>query len=254
MGATGLATTPAEYRDRLLEQPDQQLDAWAAEAMRDISIRRGVLAVLHDVQAASGLDDRGLEKVFTAGGGPPAVVGRDADGRLMVPGGHAPLPGQWLPRDRARRARGAGRVPRRELRGARLRLTAARDAPQDRPAILAARLGGLLRIVHPFPSVLDAAVTAVVALIAGADACSHRAPGCVDAPSPVRDRRRQRLGRRRRRRDRPPREADPGGPGPSPDRGPDRRGRCRGGPRPGGARRPARARRGRRRPRHGARL
>ena len=53
MGATGLATTPAEYRDRLLEQPDQQLDAWAAEAMRDISIRRGVLAVLHDVQAAS---------------------------------------------------------------------------------------------------------------------------------------------------------------------------------------------------------
>jgi len=85
MGATGLATTPSEYRDRLLEQPDQQLDAWAAEAMRDISIRRGVLAVLHDVRAASGLDERGLERVFTAGGGPPAVVGRDADGRLMVP-------------------------------------------------------------------------------------------------------------------------------------------------------------------------
>ena len=59
MGATGLATTPAEYRGRLLEQPDEQLDAWAAEAMRDISIRRGVLAVLHDVRAASGLDDRG---------------------------------------------------------------------------------------------------------------------------------------------------------------------------------------------------
>jgi hypothetical protein len=43
------------------------------------------VAVLHDLRAASGLDDRGLEKVFTAGGGPPAVVGRDADGRLMVP-------------------------------------------------------------------------------------------------------------------------------------------------------------------------
>ena len=85
MGATGLATTPTEYRDRLLEQADEQLDAWAAEAMRDISIRRGVLAVLHDVQAASNLDDRGLEKVFAAGGGPPAVVGHDAAGRLMVP-------------------------------------------------------------------------------------------------------------------------------------------------------------------------
>jgi hypothetical protein len=102
MGATGLATTPAEYRGRLLEQSDQQLDAWAAEAMRDISIRRGVLAVLHDVKAASGLDDRGLERIFAAGGGPPAVVGRDAAGRLMVPaatlhclvkGFHAIVPG-----------------------------------------------------------------------------------------------------------------------------------------------------------------
>ena len=85
MGATGLATTLAEYRGRLLEQPDEQLDAWAAEAMRDISIRRGVLAALHALRAASGLDDRELEKVFAAGGGPPAVVGLDAEGRLMVP-------------------------------------------------------------------------------------------------------------------------------------------------------------------------
>jgi hypothetical protein len=85
MGATGLATTPIEYRGRLLEQPDEQLDAWAAEAMRDISIRRGVLAVLHDLRVASGLDDRELEKAFAAGGGPPAVVGRDVSGRLMVP-------------------------------------------------------------------------------------------------------------------------------------------------------------------------
>jgi hypothetical protein len=85
MGATGLASDPEEYRRRLLEQPDEQLDAWSAEAMRDISIRRGVLAVLHDLRAASGLDDRELEKVFAAGGGPPAVVGRDASGRLLVP-------------------------------------------------------------------------------------------------------------------------------------------------------------------------
>jgi hypothetical protein len=85
MGATGLATTPDEYRSRLMEQPDEQLDAWAAEAMRDISIRRGVLAVLHDLRVASGLDDRELAKVFAAGGGPPAVVGHDAEGRLMIP-------------------------------------------------------------------------------------------------------------------------------------------------------------------------
>jgi hypothetical protein len=85
MGATGLATTPAEYRGRLLEQPDEQLDAWAAEAMRDISIRHGVLAVLHDLRAASGLDDRELAKVYAAGGGPPAMAGRDGAGRLMIP-------------------------------------------------------------------------------------------------------------------------------------------------------------------------
>ncbi len=85
MGSTGLATTTDEYRRRLLDQPDEQLDAWAAEAMRDISIRRGVLAVLHDLRNASGLGDRDLERVFAAGGGPPAVVGRDAEDRMLIP-------------------------------------------------------------------------------------------------------------------------------------------------------------------------
>ncbi len=85
MGATGLATDREENRRRLLEQSDEQLDAWSAEAMRDISIRRGVLEVLHDFHSATGLDERELEKVFAAGGGPPAVIGRDAGGRLMVP-------------------------------------------------------------------------------------------------------------------------------------------------------------------------
>jgi hypothetical protein len=85
MGATGLAADPAEYRRRLLEQPDEQIDAWATEAMRDISIRRGVLTVLHDLREATGLDDRELARVFAVGGGPPAVVGHDASGRLMVP-------------------------------------------------------------------------------------------------------------------------------------------------------------------------
>ena len=85
MGATGLAADPGEYRARLREQPDEQIDAWAMEAMRDISIRRGVLAVLRDYRTAAGLDDAGLERVFAAGGGPAAVVGRDAEGRLLVP-------------------------------------------------------------------------------------------------------------------------------------------------------------------------
>lgn len=85
MGATGLSADRDEYRSRLREQPDEQIDAWAMEAMRDISIRRGVAAVLDDFRRASGLDDGGLEWVFAAGDGPPAVVSRDRDGHLLVP-------------------------------------------------------------------------------------------------------------------------------------------------------------------------
>ena len=85
MGATGLSVDRDEYRARLGEQPDAQIDAWAAEAMRDMSIRRGVLAVLHDSRAATGADDRVVGRVFAAGGGPSAVVGRDVQGRLLVP-------------------------------------------------------------------------------------------------------------------------------------------------------------------------
>jgi hypothetical protein len=83
--ATGLATDPSEYRARLEEQSDQQIDAWAAELMRDVAIRRGVLDVVADFLKAARLDERGFERVFTAGGGPPAVIGRDRQGRLMVP-------------------------------------------------------------------------------------------------------------------------------------------------------------------------
>ncbi len=85
MGATGLAANQDEYRSRLAEQPDAQLDAWAADAMRDISIRRGVLAVLHDYRSATGADDATIARVFSAGGGPPAVVGHDRQGRLIIP-------------------------------------------------------------------------------------------------------------------------------------------------------------------------
>ncbi|HEX9045203.1 MAG TPA: hypothetical protein VF802_09270 [Candidatus Limnocylindrales bacterium] len=85
MGATGLAADPAEYRQRLGEQSDEQIDAWASELMRDVAIRRGVTKVVRDFLAAGNLDERAFERVFTSGGGPAAMIGRDRDGRLMVP-------------------------------------------------------------------------------------------------------------------------------------------------------------------------
>lgn len=83
--ATGLSPDPTEYRKRLSAQDDAQVDTWAAEVMRDMSIRRGVLTVLAEFKRATGLDDRQLERVYAAGGGPPATVGRTESGQLMVP-------------------------------------------------------------------------------------------------------------------------------------------------------------------------
>lgn len=85
MATTGLSADPGEYRARLGEQSDEQIDAWAAELMRDVAIRRGVSRVITDFRAAAGLGEREFERVFASGGGPPAVVGRDREGRLMVP-------------------------------------------------------------------------------------------------------------------------------------------------------------------------
>jgi hypothetical protein len=99
--ATGLSGTPQEYRVRLEEQPDQQIDAWAAELMRDMSIRRGVREVLHGLRRAIGTDENGLRKLFASGGGPVATIGRTEAGEMMVPaislhyfvtGAHAQLP------------------------------------------------------------------------------------------------------------------------------------------------------------------
>jgi hypothetical protein len=82
---TGLSGDAKEYARRLAEQSDDQIDAWAAELMRDIAIRRGVLQVIADFRQAAELDEPQFERVFASGGGPPAVIGRDAKGRLMVP-------------------------------------------------------------------------------------------------------------------------------------------------------------------------
>lgn len=95
MATTGLSGDPTEYKARLAEQSDAQIDAWAAELMRDVAIRRGVIKVVEDFRRTAGLDERAFERVFSSGGGPPAVVGRDAAGRLMVPAItlHALVPG-----------------------------------------------------------------------------------------------------------------------------------------------------------------
>ena len=95
MATTGLSADPGEYRARLEEQSDEQIDAWAAELMRDVAIRRGVVRVIDDFRRAARLGEPEFERVFASGGGPPAVVGRNADARLMVPAItlHALVPG-----------------------------------------------------------------------------------------------------------------------------------------------------------------
>jgi hypothetical protein len=85
MTATGLSANPQEYRERLDEQPDERIDAWAAELMRDMSIRRGVVRVLANLRKAAGTDDAGLQRLYSVGGGPAAAVGWTDKGEMMVP-------------------------------------------------------------------------------------------------------------------------------------------------------------------------
>jgi hypothetical protein len=85
VGATGLSADRNEYRARLAEQPDAQIDTWAAEMMRDTALRRGAARVVEDFRRAARLTEQEFERVFASGGGPPATVGADAEGRLVVP-------------------------------------------------------------------------------------------------------------------------------------------------------------------------
>ena len=85
MGATGLSADRTEYRARLAEQTDAQIDSWAAEMMRDVAVRRGVVRVVGDFRTATKLNEHEFERVFASGGGPPATVGWDAQGRMIVP-------------------------------------------------------------------------------------------------------------------------------------------------------------------------
>lgn len=85
MASTGLSADPKEYRARLAEQSDEQIDLWAQEMMRDVAKRRGVIRVLEDLRRAAKMNERDIERAFASGDGPPAVIGRDAQGRQMMP-------------------------------------------------------------------------------------------------------------------------------------------------------------------------
>lgn len=102
--SAGLSEDPKEYRSRIEEQSDEQVDAWMIELMRDLSIRQGVLHVLAEFKEATGFDDSAVERTFTTGGGAPATVGRTADGQLMVPAIslHYLVPGLRARSDKAR--------------------------------------------------------------------------------------------------------------------------------------------------------
>jgi hypothetical protein len=107
LGTTGLSADPKQYRARLTEQADDQLDSWAAELMRDVAKRRGVVRVVNDFRAAAKLTEAEFEHVFASGGGAPATVGHDTAGQLIVPTItlHALVPGL-----RARAADARGRL------------------------------------------------------------------------------------------------------------------------------------------------
>lgn len=85
MAATGLSADETEYQSRLAEQTDEQIDTWAAELMRDVAKRRGIVRVMDDLRRSARLTDADIERVFASGDGPPAVIGRDAQGHVIIP-------------------------------------------------------------------------------------------------------------------------------------------------------------------------
>lgn len=95
MADQGLSADPKEYRKRLSDQSDEQLDAWVSELMRDVVKRRGIVKVVADFRRSAKLSEPEFERVFASGGGPPAALGRDRGGNLVVPAValHALVPG-----------------------------------------------------------------------------------------------------------------------------------------------------------------
>jgi len=85
MSGTGLSANPKEYRARLDDQPDDQIDRWVSELLRDVVKRRGIVKVVSDFRAAARLTEAEFERAFAFGGGAPSTIGRDRDGHVIVP-------------------------------------------------------------------------------------------------------------------------------------------------------------------------
>ena len=85
MSGTGLSADTKEYRQRLGDQPDAQIDQWVSELMRDVVKRRGIVKVVADFRAATRLNEAEFERAFAFGGGAPTTLGRDRDGNVIVP-------------------------------------------------------------------------------------------------------------------------------------------------------------------------
>jgi hypothetical protein len=85
MDATALSADPKEYRARLGDQSDDQIDRWVAELMRDVVTRRGIVKVVRDYRHATSLSETEFERVFAFGGGAPRTLGQDGQGNLVVP-------------------------------------------------------------------------------------------------------------------------------------------------------------------------
>ncbi|HEY8239625.1 MAG TPA: hypothetical protein VIF63_09335 [Candidatus Limnocylindrales bacterium] len=85
MSGTGLSADPQEYRARLDDQSDDQIDRWVSELMRDVVIRRGIVKVVADFRSAARLSEAEFERVFAFGGGAPRTLGRDRQGHVVVP-------------------------------------------------------------------------------------------------------------------------------------------------------------------------
>ena len=85
MSGTGLSADPKEYRKRLGDQADDQIDRWVSELMRDVVKRRGIVKVVADFRSAARLTEAEFERAFAFGGGAPRTLGRDRDGNVIVP-------------------------------------------------------------------------------------------------------------------------------------------------------------------------
>jgi len=79
------ATDERGYRSMAEDQPDEQVDRWAADLIVDFAKRRGVGTAIAAFCRAARLDDRGFQRVFLVGGGPDHVVGIDTSGALAAP-------------------------------------------------------------------------------------------------------------------------------------------------------------------------